>query len=1361
MSKTKMNCDDPDLQDFLHNQSVAPDAAVMEHIEHCSACQERLESLAAEEQMWQRAGAALGKSSSQPTDWDSTVSIGVQRFRVASDDSPQWNDAMARQLLAAPTHPEMLGRLGRYEVESLLGSGGMGIVFKAFDTELNRPVAIKLLAPHLARSQSARTRFSREARAAAGIVDDHVVPIYNVDSEAESPFLVMQYVAGGSLQQRLDCDGPLELCEILRIGLQTAQGLAAAHAQGLIHRDVKPSNVLLDEDVSRALLSDFGLARADDDQQLTHSGFHPGTPQYMSPEQVRGESLDGRSDLFSLGCLLHALCTGTPPFRGNSSFATLRMITDEPTPSISEKRPELADWLNTIVKKLLEKSPENRYQSASEVAALLKSCLAHVRRPTTCPLPQELQEAEGTGNRAPRRAIVAAGFFSFLLILASITIIIDWKKGQIRFKFDEANGNKNSPRLKVGEPARETEESAGPTSSVAAVYLMHPGELKNGNSIQQMATTRAISELRNQDYCGVLTYTPEGTQWLGGGVTQLAEEEVVRLFGLVKKMRVGDLPEFDTALQLAWTALEKLEVQERRLVVFTDGDPVLSNKKILERYKDSGVKIDVVHVEIHDASYRTTPSLLAEATGGEYVLVTSQSAMKSVPEAMTFLTRDCIALAKKSTSNVAPLSGASQLEKWTDNSSIATLTVNKAIRRGKELWHSRQRVRIQFKIGSALSRLRREADGEESEWVVLKSKAGANFNDTNDFYVWVPVEFASDAMVGKWIEVEGIVVGSRTGGKRLANDPRPDIPLFSISVESPNQMRIQNGPIQSGRSMEMETELRTQALLTQVIFTGDAINGATIKLLPEGKFQEEQLYVPARKNFRQERIYHLEISQIPGHEGLRLFPTLEVRAVSPATSAYLQHNAVPFEITPDDLDQIGGGKFVTKVIYLPDPDSQTEVIGGVATVASYRLDLGIDPVKEAELNGNILLIMRMGSKKSEDSKTRESERTRDKAVNIPKKSRGLPIWREKWQRESEDFMKAMKQIESGGDRLRQAADKNEDGTYVMIPLNVSSHPDATMKHNLGRRVNIVIDGENTPDSSPNATDRIQKGLLYDCRLESFKLFTLGGQDYWLAQLFVPRKPQYRLGSLWYRDTVRELRIGDRHTPVPAATLTQEDPKETVSEALGDFELRLDNSQSGAARLTVFEELGATGQASTSISRYWVQSKPAKVVWSSKGSSEFLKDNSIQLQGPADWQEFAVHLSPPALAEITHVRLEILTSEKEKQDTDARMMLFEVKPSLVDEHDGDKPLEFESCQVLGDPKNAAAANCIDHLSDSGWTVPETAGKEACHSLILELQEPVRIENGKFFSLRIDSGGAPGLKTLPRVRVSFSGKRLDAE
>ena len=182
---------------------------------------------------------------------------------------------------------------------------------------------MKLLAPYLASSGSARNRFAREARAAAAVVDDHVVPIHNVETDGEHPFLVMKFIAGGSLQQRIDREGPLEVCEVLRIGMQTAKGLAAAHAQGLIHRDVKPSNILLDEGVDRALLTDFGLARATDDASLTRSGFHPGTPHYMSPEQVRGEAIDARSDLFGLGCVLYALCTGHPPFRSETSYAVL------------------------------------------------------------------------------------------------------------------------------------------------------------------------------------------------------------------------------------------------------------------------------------------------------------------------------------------------------------------------------------------------------------------------------------------------------------------------------------------------------------------------------------------------------------------------------------------------------------------------------------------------------------------------------------------------------------------------------------------------------------------------------------------------------------------------------------------------------------------------------------------------------------------------------------------------------------------------------------------------------------------------------------------------------------------------------
>ena len=211
--------------------------------------------------------------------------------------------------------PGSLGRLGHYEIQEVIGRGGMGIVLRAFDEKLHRVVAIKVMAPQLATSATARRRFTREAQAAAAVTHDHIVTIHAVEEADGLPYLVMQYVAGMSLQERLERDGPLQLAEILRIGMQTAAGLAAAHAQGLVHRDIKPANILLENGIERVKITDFGLARAADDASLTQSGVVAGTPQYMSPEQARGEAVDHRTDLFSLGSVLYAMCTGRPPFR--------------------------------------------------------------------------------------------------------------------------------------------------------------------------------------------------------------------------------------------------------------------------------------------------------------------------------------------------------------------------------------------------------------------------------------------------------------------------------------------------------------------------------------------------------------------------------------------------------------------------------------------------------------------------------------------------------------------------------------------------------------------------------------------------------------------------------------------------------------------------------------------------------------------------------------------------------------------------------------------------------------------------------------------------------------------------------------
>src|SRR5260370_25573461 len=247
--------------------------------------------------------------------------------------------------LVAPSRAGAVGRLGHYHVPEVIGKGGFGIVLRAFAEKLHRIVAIKVLAPELAVSGTARERFIKEARSAAAVSQEHVVAIHGIDEEHRPPFIVMQCVDGVSLQQKINSKGPLDLKEILRIGSQTANGLAAAHKQGLVHRDIKPGNILLENGIERVKITDFGLARATDDASATQSGTVAGTPVYMSPEQANGESGDHRSDLFSLGTVLYVMCTGRPPFRATGTLAILKRVVEETPRPIREINPDIPDWL--------------------------------------------------------------------------------------------------------------------------------------------------------------------------------------------------------------------------------------------------------------------------------------------------------------------------------------------------------------------------------------------------------------------------------------------------------------------------------------------------------------------------------------------------------------------------------------------------------------------------------------------------------------------------------------------------------------------------------------------------------------------------------------------------------------------------------------------------------------------------------------------------------------------------------------------------------------------------------------------------------------------------------------------------------
>jgi serine/threonine-protein kinase len=283
--------------------------------------------------------------------------------------------------------PWTLGRLGRYEVEEVIGRGGMGVVLRAYDPALDRPVAIKALAPHLAASAAARRRFAREGRAIGALRHEHIVTVYGVDEAEGLPCLVMEYVRGVSLQERVDAGGPLPVEEVVRIGTQVARGLAAAHAHGLVHRDVKPANILLEEDTGSVKITDFGLARAVDDASLTSSGVINGTPLYMAPEQARDEPLDHRADLFSLGSVLYTLCVGEPAFRATSTPAVLRRICEEQPQPLRQRNPEVPAWLEQFIDVLLAKDPGQRFASAEEAARLLELYRQHRRHPRQVPPP--------------------------------------------------------------------------------------------------------------------------------------------------------------------------------------------------------------------------------------------------------------------------------------------------------------------------------------------------------------------------------------------------------------------------------------------------------------------------------------------------------------------------------------------------------------------------------------------------------------------------------------------------------------------------------------------------------------------------------------------------------------------------------------------------------------------------------------------------------------------------------------------------------------------------------------------------------------------------------------------------------------
>ena len=416
------NCPDAQaLQRFLLGQSTSAEAtALEEHLESCESCSATLQTLRADDSMV----AALQAGSSTG---DATANEGVQlladwlkKLRPLDDaNAPLTSSAnpaglgdteafaksadadrtVSYEFLAPGQHPSEMGRLGPYRVRKVLGAGGMGVVFEAYDPDLDRLVALKTMLPNQAAIPAAKKRFLREAKAAAKIKHDHIVTIYQVGEDRDVAFLAMEYLEGESLDQRLRRERRLPLPDVLRIARECAEALAAAHAQGLIHRDIKPGNIWLemrderpgtrDENrpaddsplaprpssfAPRVKLLDFGLALpVADKAHLTHTGAIVGTPAFMAPEQLRGQTVDARADLFSLGCVMYRMATGEAAFKGSHAVSTLIAVaTTNPRPP-QEINPELPPALCELILLLLAKCPNDRPPFALAVVEAIRA----------------------------------------------------------------------------------------------------------------------------------------------------------------------------------------------------------------------------------------------------------------------------------------------------------------------------------------------------------------------------------------------------------------------------------------------------------------------------------------------------------------------------------------------------------------------------------------------------------------------------------------------------------------------------------------------------------------------------------------------------------------------------------------------------------------------------------------------------------------------------------------------------------------------------------------------------------------------------------------------------------------------------
>jgi serine/threonine protein kinase len=319
-----------------------------------------------------------------------------------------------------------------YRIESVLGRGGMGVVYLAEQVALGRKVALKVLAPELAEDPRFRDRFLRESRIAATLEDPNILPVHEAGEADGALFIAMRYVRGTDLRRLIDEQGPLEPERTVSIVTQVASALDAAHAEGLIHRDVKPANVLLTPGPpDRVYLSDFGVTkRVSSESGLTKTGQFVGTLDYVAPEQIRGTDVDARADVYSLGCLLFECLTGEPPFRSDLEVTVLYAHLSEHPPKPSARRPELPAAIDAVVARAMAKRPEDRYASAGALAEAARASLGPTR---AIPPPGR------------RRAVVLAGAVLAAIVAVTVVVSIALARGDSKPGATASSGGSPTP----------------------------------------------------------------------------------------------------------------------------------------------------------------------------------------------------------------------------------------------------------------------------------------------------------------------------------------------------------------------------------------------------------------------------------------------------------------------------------------------------------------------------------------------------------------------------------------------------------------------------------------------------------------------------------------------------------------------------------------------------------------------------------------------------------------------------------------------------------------------------------------------------------------------------------------------------